>query len=140
MYKIQAGPWPSSSPRFPLAVDEQVVEEEEGSLLDVACRDLQQSALQEELGADVCEVRALGRQWTGSNEGLLQPPSLRPQSITAGESQSKSLKQLAASHPHQEAGSHDVHCALLSLHLHSTASQRGSGPATTKMDVSTQCI
>jgi len=54
---------PTSSPRFPLAVDEQVVEEEEGSLLDVACRDLQQSALKEKLGADVCEVRALRGQW-----------------------------------------------------------------------------
>ena len=36
--------------------------EEEGSLLDVARRDLQQVALKEELGADVCEVGALGRQ------------------------------------------------------------------------------
>lgn len=53
---------PNSSPRFPLAVDKQVVKEEEGSLLDVARRDLQQGALKEELGADVCEVRALGRQ------------------------------------------------------------------------------
>lgn len=30
---------PSSSPGFPLAIDQQVVEEEEGPLLDVARRD-----------------------------------------------------------------------------------------------------
>lgn len=58
-----AWPCPSNIPGFPLTVDKQVVKEEEGSLLDVACRDLQQSALKEELGADVCEVRALGRGW-----------------------------------------------------------------------------
>lgn len=61
-----AWPSPSSSPGFPLAVDKQVVKEEEGSLLDVAGGDLQQSALQEELGADVREVRALGME--GRNE------------------------------------------------------------------------
>lgn len=58
-----ARPWPRYSPRFPLTVDKQVVKEEEGSLLDVARRNLQQGALKEELGADVGEVRALGKQW-----------------------------------------------------------------------------
>lgn len=63
--RITWATWPSPSniPGFPLTVDKQVVKEEEGSLLDVACRDLQQSALKEELGADVREVRALGRGW-----------------------------------------------------------------------------
>lgn len=61
---------PSNIPGFPLTVDKQVVKEEEGSLLDVACRDLEQSALKEELGADVCEVRALGRGWRA---GIEQP-------------------------------------------------------------------
>lgn len=33
------GPASSHSPGFPLAIDKQVVEEEESSLLDVACGD-----------------------------------------------------------------------------------------------------
>lgn len=32
-------PPPSNSPGFPLAIDKEAVEEEEGPLLDVACRD-----------------------------------------------------------------------------------------------------
>lgn len=32
-------PAPSNSPGFPLAIDKEVVKQEEGSLLDVACRD-----------------------------------------------------------------------------------------------------
>lgn len=50
----------SRPPGFPLAVDEEVVEQEEGPLLDVPRRDLQQRALQQELRADVREVGALG--------------------------------------------------------------------------------
>lgn len=59
----QPGPTPDRSPGFPLAVDEKVVEEEEGSLLDIARRDFQQGPLKEQLGADVREVgtlRAMG--------------------------------------------------------------------------------
>lgn len=47
------------SPGLPLAVDQQVVEQEEDALLDVAGGDLQQVAVQQQLRADVCQVGSL---------------------------------------------------------------------------------
>lgn len=84
----------SNSPRFPLAVDKQVVKEEEGSLLDVARRDLQQVALKEELCADVCEVGALGREWRAamSSQGhtrLMSLPLLQRENSLAKATQGR---------------------------------------------------
>lgn len=44
-----------------LAVDQQVVKEEEDPLLDVPCWDLQQHALHQHLRTAVCDVRALSK-------------------------------------------------------------------------------
>lgn len=48
-----------SSPGLPLAVDQQVVEQEEDALLDVARRDFQQVPVQQQLRADICQVGSL---------------------------------------------------------------------------------
>jgi len=48
------------SPGLPLAVDQQVVEQEEDTLLNVTGGDLQQVAVEEQLRADVRQVGPLG--------------------------------------------------------------------------------
>lgn len=50
-----------SSPGLPLAVDQQVVEQEEDTFLNVAGGDLQQVAVEKQLCADVRQVGPLGR-------------------------------------------------------------------------------
>lgn len=50
---------PPGSPGLPLAVNQQVVEQEEDALLDVAGGDFQQVAVQQQLRADVCQVGSL---------------------------------------------------------------------------------
>lgn len=47
------------SPGLPLAVDQQVVEQEEDALLDVAGGDFQQVAVQQQLRADIRQVGSL---------------------------------------------------------------------------------
>lgn len=51
------------SPGLPLAVDQQVVEQEEDALLNVPGGDLQQVAVVEQLRADVRQVGPLGTSW-----------------------------------------------------------------------------
>ena len=51
--------FPGGSPGLPLAVDQQVVEQEEDSLLDVSGGDLQQVAVEKQLRGDVRQVGPL---------------------------------------------------------------------------------
>lgn len=68
----------AASPGLPLTVNQQVVEQEEDALLDVACGDFQEVSVEQQLRADICEVSSLQKRKENNRlKGTLDADKIR---------------------------------------------------------------